>query len=64
MACKHERLKCTDNVLRCAACGAVLPLSILDGPAAQPQENAPAAPQRPGKRKPKKEEQKNGPNPD
>lgn len=64
MACKHECLKCTDNVLRCAVCGTVLPLSILDGPAVQPQENASAAPRKPAKRKPKKEEQKNGPNPD
>ncbi len=29
MGCKHEHLKCTNNVLTCQDCGAVLPLELL-----------------------------------
>lgn len=29
MNCTHERLKCTNNVLSCLICGAVLPLDVL-----------------------------------
>ena len=29
MECRHERLECTNNVLRCTICGAVLPLEML-----------------------------------
>lgn len=35
MECAHERLKCTNNVLTCMSCGAVLPLEKLAGEAAE-----------------------------
>lgn len=40
MACNHEKLKCTDNVLRCKLCGAVLPLSVLSGETPAENKNA------------------------
>ena len=33
--CDHKRLKCTDNVLTCKDCGAVLPLETLAGEVAE-----------------------------
>ena len=29
MSCNHDHLKCTNNVLTCLDCGAVLPLELL-----------------------------------
>ena len=55
MNCKHERLICTDNVLRCAVCGAVLPLSVLGDKSIGQKENAAEGPKKPAKRKTKKE---------
>ena len=55
MACNHERLVCTDNVLRCALCGAVLPLSMLDGETPAQKEKPAEAKIKPSKSKGKKE---------
>lgn len=45
MNCTHERLKCTNNVLSCLICGAVLPLDVLtcnkSTPADKPREGPP-----------------------
>lgn len=43
MTCSHDHLKCTDNVLTCLDCGAVLPLELLERPKADKSE-APAKP--------------------
>ena len=54
--CKHQRLKCVNNVLSCMDCGAVLPLETLTaGKYKPPQENAPEGPKKAAKRKAKKE---------
>lgn len=55
MACNHERLVCTDNVLVCKLCGAVLPLSVLGGETPAENKNAAEAPKKAVKRKAKKE---------
>ena len=55
MACKHERLICTDNVLRCKDCLATLPLSALDDNSVGQKESAAEGPKKPAKRKTKKE---------
>ena len=46
MGCRHERLECTNNVLRCAICGAVLPLAMLKP---HPSTAAPLPPSPKGK---------------
>ena len=54
--CKHQRLKCVNNVLSCMDCGAVLPLETLTaGKYKPPQENAPEGPKKAAKRNAKKE---------
>ena len=47
MTCNHDHLKCTNNVLTCLDCGAVLPLELLERPKAdRPEPPAKPAPKR------------------
>lgn len=56
MACKHEQLKCTDNVYYCALCGASWPVPPEgDNKPSAPAEKPAEAPKRAVKRKTKKE---------
>ena len=44
MDCKHEKLECTNNVLRCMVCGAVLPLEVLKAaPSVASGDSSPAS---------------------
>lgn len=55
MACKHEKLRCTDNVLVCAVCGEILPLTALGGQTPAQQDDAKEGQIKAPKRKAKKE---------
>lgn len=54
MECRHERLRCTDNVFYCLDCGAVVEMPTREEP--QKREEKPVdAKKTPVKRKVKKE---------
>lgn len=53
MECRHERLRCTNNVYYCLSCGAVVPFDpVLDKREGEKEKPA-EAPKKPAKRKPK-----------
>lgn len=56
MECRHERLKCTDNVFYCLSCGAVVPSPFAGDKQEGQKENAPEGPKKAVKRKAKKED--------
>lgn len=55
MDCKHERLRCTDNVYYCLSCGAVVPSPFAGDKREGEKENAPERLKKAVKRKAKKE---------
>ena len=53
--CEHKRIRCVDNVFTCKDCGTVLPAPGRDDEIHVQTDNAQEGPQRPAKRKAKKE---------
>lgn len=54
MDCRHERLKCRDNVFICAVCGAVVP-SPYEADKQEGQEERPVETQKKAVRRKRKE---------
>ena len=60
MPCTHEKVRCTDGVFYCLLCGARIDYPPIEEEIPEAKEKPAEGPQKPAKRKAKKEAESNG----